>query len=277
MLNAFEVVPKEARAEHGKAYRQYLAERDGELDFARRQLSRREQSMNRFESVTQKREMDAKLFQEQYAKFDKKRPTTPEMLLLLSLVKLNGAEAYGVDYTYEDNLKRALAGGDDTEFYLLTEEHYHTRILLSAALEYGIDVRAAYRPPLSLRVLIGIIASSPMALARPLTLASELYGVTLFAALLRRAGEVLQDVPELRDAVEERLLEILIDEIGHVTFNRLSLGAWGLAQARAAMPFVVRGMRDFCPELSALGVDTSGNLEPLNRLPSVVRQGAFVV
>jgi hypothetical protein len=278
MLNAFDTVPKEARAEHRRAYREYLGQRDGELDFANRKLSRRELSMGRFETATQKRALDATLFQEQYDHFDRKRETTPEMLLLLALVKLNGAEAYGVNYTFDDNLERALAvDQDDTELFLLTEEHYHTRILLSAALEYGLNVRETFRPPLNLRMLIGTIASSPTALARPMTLASELYGVTLFVSLLERAGEVLKHTPLLRDSVEERILEILIDEIGHVTFNRLELGAWGLFQARAILPLVARGLSNFCPELNAVGVDTSGNLEPLRRLPSAVRKGAFVV
>lgn len=280
MHNTFDTVPKESRAELRRAYRQYLSERDGELDFAKKKLSRREASIGHFESTKPKSVMDANLFKEQYDRFDRKRQTTPEMLLLLALVKMNGTEAYGVEYTFESSLKRALSSSgedDDTELYLLTEEHYHTRILLSAALEYGLNIKETFRPPLNLRMLIGTIASSPAAVARPLTLASELYGVTLFASLLKRAGEVLKPAPELRDAVEERLLEILVDEIGHVTFNRLLLGSWGLFQARTVMPLVVRGVRGFCPELGPLGVDTSGNLEPLNHLPSAVKERAFVV
>ena len=116
---------------------------------------------------------------------------------------------------------------------LLCEETYHTRILLSTALSYGVDVGSAYEPPASLRVLIGAIGATPTFLARPLIFASEILGVLVFSNLLEKSRKILSHDPELRDAVEERLSEVLVDELGHLSFNRACLGAAGIAQARA--------------------------------------------
>jgi len=95
------------------------------------------------------------------------------MLLLLALVKVNSAEAYGVARNFQRTMDRALKNNDDAELRTLCEEGYHTRILLSSANRYGIAVHEPYRPPSALRVLIGGIATAPMAIARPLTLAGD--------------------------------------------------------------------------------------------------------
>jgi hypothetical protein len=277
MLNAFDNIPQEARPGHRRAYREFLGKRDGELDLDGRKLSEREKSIARFEGAQPKSALEPQLFQAQYDKFDKRRETSREMLLLLALVKMNGAEAYGVDAGFDFSLRAAQASGDDSELYLLIEEHYHTRILLSSAREFGLNVIETFRPPLNLRALIGTITSLPASWARPLTLASEVYGVSLFASLLGLTRDVFKQRPALRDAIEERIMEVLVDEIGHVTFNRLGLGAWGLYQAEKLVPLVRMGLSDFVPELRMLGVDMNRGLAELNKLPGAVRRSAFVV
>jgi hypothetical protein len=277
MLNAFDLIPAEARKGHLDSYREFLDRRDGDLDLGTRTLSNRERTMARFENIAPKASLDPAEFKERYQRFDRTRETSAEMMLLLALVKVNAAEAFGVNYAFEELLRRAEKSGEDLELRLMIEEHYHTRILLSTAREFGIEVTESFRPPFSLRTLIGTITSIPMAMARPLTLASEVYGTTIFYSLLKRAGQILKHRPELRDAVEERIVEVLIDEMGHVTFNRLGLGSWGLWQARTMVPLVARGLGDFLPELGVLGVDMRADLQSLRDLPQVVRDHAFVV
>jgi hypothetical protein len=58
-------------------------------------------------------------------------------------------------------------------------------------------------------------------------------GVLVFLELLAAARTILKHAPPVRDAIEERLIEILIDEIGHVSFQRLTMGRAGLALTRA--------------------------------------------
>lgn len=261
-----------------EAYRDYLAARDGVVDVEARTLSKREASMARFR-ISGNREIDRALFDRQYARFDPLCPTPREMLLLLALVKVNAAEAWGVNRTFDLALAHARRTADDTEVVLLVEETYHTRILLSTACLYGIDVRAPFEPNAGLRALVSGIATLPQALARPLTLAAEIVGVLAFQNLLEVAGDVLRDSPEVRDAVEERLIEVLIDELGHVSFQRLGLGHLGLLQAKALVPIVARGLSNTIPEARALGATPKAPLRSIEaldaRLPEAVRRQAF--
>jgi hypothetical protein len=171
---------------------------------------------------------------------------------------------------------------DACELMILVEETYHTRILVSTALSYGVEIKTAYRPPTVLRSLIGTIAASPTALARPLTLAAEVLAVLMFTNLLETSRVVLRHDPELRDSVEERLCEIITDEIGHMSYNRACIGPLGMMQARAILPLVATGLSGAFPEMSALGTmasASSGEVAALcagARLPEQVVRSAFI-
>ncbi len=266
----------DARVAQLRAYRSYLIERDGEVDVPRRTLSKREPQLLRFEGVAPRYPMDRELFAARYANFDARKPTDPEMLLLLALCKMNAAEAYGVEATFALAEQRAYANGDgDIDLRVLIEEHYHTRILRSSAREYGIEVTTTFQPPVTLRGLIGSIAALPSTLARPLVLASELVFTLLFAQIFEKTGQILRG--ELRDRVQERIVEILIDEVGHVTFNRLHLGGWGMFQARRLLPLVAAGMSNMGKEWAPLGINTSTDQRWLQRMPDEVMRRAFVL
>jgi len=282
MIDTFSAMPTEVRQDQRKRYRAFLAERDGDVDFDRKTLTRREARMAKYElPLPRLRSMNEQTFALQYGSYDPTRRSTPEMLLLLALVKVNAAEAFGVSKTFGKMMKRALHDDDDLEPLLLIEETYHTRILLSSAKLYGIEVDAPYVPPAALRVLIGGIASTPESISRPLTLAGEILGTLLFANLLTVARKVLQHDPELADSIEERIIEVLVDELGHISFNRMCLGPLGLAQARLLLPLVAKGMSGFSPEQQALGAMPNNPLSDLPkiadpaRLPEIVRSQAF--
>jgi hypothetical protein len=105
-------------------------------------------------------------------------------------------------------------------------------------------------------------------------------GVLVFLELLDAARAILKHAPSVRDAVEERLIEILIDEIGHVSFQRLSMGRAGLAQTRALLPIVALGVSRSIPELRVLGAIPRGPVDGIaalahHRLPETVRRNAF--
>jgi hypothetical protein len=280
MNSVFTALPVEARREQRLAYRDFLASRDGTVDIARRTLSRREESMQRYLAPTaNSRAMDRSLFDEQYAHYDPRRKMSREMLLLLALVKINAAEAYGVERMLHPLMARVLRESDDLELILTIEEDYHTKILLSASSLYGMTVTGPYRPRASLRALIGAIATVSHTMSRPVVLVAELLGTIYFLDLLRVAREVLRDLPVVRDAVEERLTDVLIDEIGHVSFNRLCLGSMGLTQARVLCPLVAAGLGDVVPELRTLGLRLGADIDlPLHQrreLPELVRRRAF--
>jgi hypothetical protein len=283
MLDIFKPLPLADRRANLAAYQKFLADRDGVMDVEKRQLSRREERMARYERPPPRiREIDRELFTAQYGSFNPKIETPPEVLLLVALVKVNAAEAFGVNRTFEKVLRRAVKHDDTCELTLLIEETYHTRILLSTALFYGIEVKSAYQPPTALRALISTIGGSPMVIARPLTLAAEVLGILLFLNLLEKTRVVLRHDPELRDSVEERLCEIITDEIGHMSFNRQCMGAFGIAQARMLLPLVATGLSGAFPELRAIGAMSSASerevqsLASGGRFPEQVVRNAFL-
>jgi hypothetical protein len=283
MLDLFASAPKELREARLREYHHYLIARDGEMNLQERTLSHREASIKTYESrPTHTREMDEKEFIQQYKCFDKTKAHSPEMLLLLALVKVNSAEAYGVNQNFQRTMNRALKNNDDAELRILCEEGYHTRILLSAANRYGIEVNEPYRPPSALRVLIGGIAHAPMAIARPLTLAGEIIATLMFIKLLDTAQRVLKHDPETRDAIEARLIEICADERGHISYNRMHMGPAELAQTRMILPMTARIMATVFPEMVALNAFPVNVLQELclltdpKRLPESVRRESFV-
>jgi hypothetical protein len=283
MSEIFHAMSSEARQETRTAYRQFLLARDGVLDMEKRTLSQREEAMFRYSKpLTKVRELDRRLFEAQYSAYNRALPTSPETLLLLTLVKVNAAEAYGVSATIENALQQASRDGDALELTLLVEELYHTRILLSSALLYGLEVTAPYQPPAGFRAVIFGIGRGPEFISRPIVLAGEVLGSLLFLNLLKKAGEVLRYDPELRDAVEERICEVMIDELGHISYNRTLLGSRGLARTRAILPLVRLGLGGAVPEVTALGVMPSGSeselalLEGGRGLPDHVRRAAFI-
>ena len=283
MFDLFAAAPKDYRRERLQEYDRFLQERDGELDMKAWTLSKREAQMRRYETPpSSTREMDEGAFRDFYARFDPHDLPSKEVLLLLALVKVNAAEAYGVSQGVQRAYQRAVKDGDISELRLMCEEGYHTRLLLSAANLYGIEVNEPYRPPSALRVLIGGITYLPPGMARPLGLAGEIVGTLMFIKLLEVAREVLKDAPEVRDAIEERLLDICIDERGHISYNRMVMGAAGLAETRMLLPMVARSLRSVLPEVVALGAYPTRLWEDLplitdpRRTPEVIRDQSFV-
>jgi hypothetical protein len=283
MLDMFASVPKDARAGRLKEYRDYLIERDGELDLEHRTLARREVSMKRYETPPEfLRELDEAEFRKQYATFDERKVQSKEMLLLLALVKINSAEAYGVSRNFDRTMNRALRNEDDSELRILCEEGYHTRILLSSANRYGIELHEPYTPPSALRAMIGGIATAPMAVARPLTLAGEIIATLMFTKLIAVTERVLEHDPETRDAILERIMEICVDERGHISYNRLHMGPADLAQARLILPLTARIMSTVFSEMVALGAYPTEIMRELplitesKHLPAEVNRQSFV-
>ncbi len=283
LVDIFRPIAPEVRGENLAAYHKFLQARDGVMDLEKRELSHREAGMSRYEKpLPVVRDIDRDLFAAQYTSFDAKAQLSPELLLLLALVKINAAEAYGVNAAYDRTYRRAVRNDEACELMILVEETYHTRILVSTALSYGLEIKSAYKPPTALRSLIGTIANSPTALARPLTLAAEVLAVLMFTNLLEKSRIVLRHDPELRDSVEERLCEIITDEIGHMSYNRACIGPFGMMQARAILPMVAMGLAGAFPEMQALGTmssASSGEVSALAngaRLPEQVLRSAFI-
>jgi hypothetical protein len=226
--------------------------------------------------------VDVQAFQRGWAQRGVDRTVDPALLALLAFVKVNAGEAYGVETVRRHRHGSPAQGVFQTvERVLAHEETYHTRILLGATTQFDVPApTGAWTPTLPLRVLIGTLAWSPKVLFHPVLLASEIAGVFTFNWMLKQVGTQFRDEPALRETLEARLLEILVDEIGHIAFNRLAVGPLGLAAARSLAPRVAAAASQMTPELGALGCDSAvGDFAhfDLSSLPEEARRRAFFV
>lgn len=260
-----------------RAYREFLARRNGP-DFATR-----DERMKGFDpsSVRAKTAVDSARFNRNYASFSDPN-VSEEELALLAFVKMNAGEAYGVEVVSKARLKKLTAPGlaNEVERILTDEERYHTRLLVGAAGHFeGLSVGDAWRPSLPLRTLIGTLARLPSQFFHPVLLASEIAGVHTFNWMLLRLRTLFPDQPAVRESMERRLLEVLIDEIGHIAFNRVMVGSLGRSFARQLAKLVAQSHRVSGRELIALGygTDTLGTIDRFDfqDLPEEVRRHAF--
>ena len=282
MTAVFDPVPEPSRREQLEAYAAFLAERDGEPDFERRTLSRREASTTSLETTPLRYggPFAAPLFEAQHRRYDGRRPTPPEVALLLVFAKINANEAYGVERVTARARERPDGLRARLERLVLLEEVYHTRLLLSATTLFGVRVTEPALPVATTRAIVAGIAGLPELAARPVTLAGEIIGIVTFLRLIGAVRRVLRDHAEIRDALEERVTEVLIDEVGHMSLNRLLAGAGTFTALRPLLSVVALGTRGALPEAESLGILPVPVRDAVSfdvgRLPEEVRRRAFV-
>lgn len=267
-----------------KDYLAFLARRNGEMA-ADGTFSTREAWLNQAaaQAAEHPHPMDQALFEARYADTRFPKPLPPEHMALMAFVRMNAGEAYGVEVVGRARQKTWAERTDaftQVEKLLSNEEKYHTRILVGAAQHFGVKAQGAWHPPLLLRVLIGTLAHVPQGLFHPVLLASELAGVFMFNWTLRQVGRVFADAPAVRDAMEARLTEILVDEVGHVAFNRLAVGPTGLRAGGTMAAHVARGTCEMTREVTAMGLTPSVIAEEFPAfdflsLPDEVRRRSF--
>lgn len=101
-----------------------------------------------------------------------------------------------------------------------------------------------------------------------------------FLRTIGAVRRVLRDRPVLRDAMEERVTEVLVDEIGHLSFNRLAARPSTFAALRAVVPAVALGTRGAMREAELLGILPVPLREvwsfDADTLPDEVRRRAFI-
>ena len=233
-------------------------------------------------SVRHVEKVDSNVFAKAFVNFDPRAALSQAGIALLSFVKVNAAEAYGVEVVGRSRLREPTSTFDEVEKTLVGEEAYHTRILLGATHQFDVTPPAtAFKPPLPLQLLIGALVHVPKGLFHPVLLGAEIAGVYAFNWMLTAVRRVFSGEPELRDSLEERLTEILVDEVGHIAFNRLHVGTRGLSVAATISRQICGSTTARMPEMRALGFDQSALLAmqrfDLSDLPEEVRQRAFFV
>jgi hypothetical protein len=263
-------------------YVRFLGRRNGDMDFQRRRYSKREQHLQSLDAGPNwfSGRFDQELFRRQYAAYDRRQETSLATQLLLMFCKVNAGEAFGVEVMRE--ARRSYFERPEAQYQaekiIATEEEYHTRLLVGATRYFGVRMDQSFVPPLPLKVLIHGLAKMPQRFFHSVLLAAELSGIYTFCTLLQATRVVLKDHPQVRDAMEERLCAVLVDEIGHVSYNRLALGSWGLRAARWLYPMVQKSVAAG-PEFQALR-QHAGEVPSLaefdyRHVPEEVRRHAF--
>ena len=226
--------------------------------------------------------IDPEQFKRNFVSFASSADLSKKATALLAFTKVNAGEAYGVKVVTTHRLGHPPTGEliDTLERILGHEEVYHTKILVGATEQFGLEAPTdGWKPYFHLRLLIGSLAYVPNAIFHPILLASEYAGVFAFNWLLNRVSEVFADEPALKETMEARLVEILVDEVGHITFNRMMVGKLGMDIAKAMAPHVADSTTGLTPEFRALGW-TKETIKDFDRfdyaaLPEEVRKRAF--
>ena len=162
---------------------------------------------------------------------DRAHAVPGDVLLLLALTRLHEAFGFGSPAEYRQTVLRSLRDADDTGVIVVVEKAYDARTLSTTAALFGVvpQARGGRLPSVAATVLAGGRGAAP--LRTSLLLAAEIVHVIALLNLHRVTREVLRASPALRDGVEERLLDVLTDAVGHVCFRRLCTDAVGLARA----------------------------------------------
>lgn len=281
----FGSVPETPRDDILAAYLDFLERRNGTID-AKQPYPRREEWLIDVETSPPlyPDALDEDLFNRSWTEFQPEAAEIPALVSLLAFVKVNAGEAYGVEAVSKARHQKPVTSDlfDRVERVLSREETYHTKILLGATRQFNVPEPSGFwSPPLPVKLLIGTLVHAPRVFFHPVLLSAEVGGVYTFNWMLKRVGTLFADFPAVRELMEQRLIEILVDEIGHIAFNRLAVGPRGMAIAQRMAPEVAHHASGGTPEFLALGwskatLDDFAEFD-LNSLPEEVRRRAFFV
>jgi hypothetical protein len=233
----FTPLPPARRRRLDEDFLAFAAERDGAPDLDGRTLSRRERWLveeeRRATPPWPGEAIDPDAFAAWHRGERPLREAPPLVVWLVLVARANEGEAWGVDYLLDRGGFQGLGHGGTLRprDFADLEETYHTRILHRVVQLFGVDFTLRL-PPRPIRQSVKFMAYAPERLSFTLLGAGELMGTVAFLDLARRGERLLAAYPEIAAHVRALFDEILIDEIGHVTYLLGSMGRWQLALVR---------------------------------------------
>jgi hypothetical protein len=253
----FTALPPAERRALGERYLEFVRERDGEPDLAHRTLARREawfaELRRRPLPEWTGERIDPGDFKRWHLGERPLRDASPLCNWLVAIARANEGEEWGVDYLLDRGGFQGLGkhGRLQPRDFADLEETYHTRIFKEIVRLFGLDFELR-APPRPIQQSVKLMAYLPESLSFTLLAAGELMGTVAFLELAERADRLLKDHPTTGACIRDLLDEILIDEVGHVTYLLGSMGPARLSvvrgTAKAYQRFTRRsyykGMRD---------------------------------
>jgi hypothetical protein len=244
----FTPLPAEQRRRIADDYVAFALRRDGEPDVVKRTLSRREEFFREFDARPKPVWTGEPIAQHDFSALHRGvKPlagVSPLVWWLVQVSRANEGEAWGVDYLLDRGGFDGLGKGGRLKprDFADLEETYHTRIMHTVVRLFGIDY-SLREPPRVIQQSVKLMSRLPHRGSYVLLLAGELMGTVAFLRMAQHGDKLLEPWPEFRTLVRELLDEILIDEIGHVTFLLGSMNAVELAAIRHLAKLYMRVSR----------------------------------
>jgi len=251
-FDPFRALGPRERARQNEAHLEMMVARDGALNPGRGSLPLRDRVLSELrQQLPQWR--GAPPAAADFARFARSPAPAdldPRLVWLLAAAKANQGEQYGIELEIRRFAARDFVGVDRQFLYVAFEDHYHTQLLAELPRACGID-HSIGTPPWYHRGLIRLMNHLPEKLRFVPILCGELMGAVIFQLLLDTA-HVFRADPEVEQRMRWIVREVLIDEIGHITFSRARLPDEMLSLARRMMPSVARTLARSMSELVLL-------------------------
>jgi len=234
----FEPLPDAQRRSIDDDFVAFALRRDGRPDVARRRLERREEFFERLAETPRPAWDGDPIDPAEFARWHRgERPLSdapPLVAWLVQVARANEGEGWGVEYLLDRGGFDGLGGdggGLRPRDFADLEETYHTRIMREICRSFGVDFELR-EPPRVIRESVKMMSRLPRRASYMLLLAGELMGTVAFARMAARGEELLEAHPAMQERVRMLMDEILVDEVGHVTFLLGSMKGWQLAAVR---------------------------------------------
>jgi len=224
-------------------YLAFLASRDGQPTFERRQLSARETFFEGLaaDPIRAHHPIDRAAYLRNAGRRRPERDLDQRTLWLLATAKANNAERFAVGLA--DLFGYVTEESDPIHMHVQLQEVYHTRLLAQVVHMFDLPVRAQ-PPPLMARALVKYLLTVPLAWRLPVTGMAEMVGCVLFRALRDRGLALFADDPPVVARIRSLYDEIIGDEISHVGYiaaqmtphrRQLTRKLYGLFSVRLAL------------------------------------------
>ncbi|HSP98557.1 MAG TPA: hypothetical protein VL049_15145 [Candidatus Dormibacteraeota bacterium] len=279
----FTPLPADQRRRIADEFVAFALRRDGTPDLRRRALAHREEFFERLRATPAPRWDGPPIDQAEFASWHRSSEplsdAPPLIAWLVKVARANEGEGWGVDYLLDRGGFDGLGAGGTLQprDFADLEETYHTRIMREIVQLFGLDYTLRV-PPWPIQQSVKLMARLPRQASYMLLLAGELMGTVAFAHLARQGEELLADHPAIAARVRELLDEILVDEVGHVTFLLGSMRGWQLALIRRlALLYAASSRRGYANDAREAAVMNTGIRDySLAIMPERVLRRAFV-
>jgi hypothetical protein len=216
--------PRAERRALDARYLAFVAERDGAPDLPRRTLARREAWFQALAASPLPAWDGERIPQDQFERWHRGlQPLAGASSLaiwLVAVARANEGEEWGVDYLLARGGFQGLGRGGRAlkpRDFADLEETYHTRIFREIVRLFGLSFELR-EPPRPVQQSVKLMARLPERLSLLLLAAGELMGTVSFLRMAEWGDRLLRGHPAVAARVRDLFDEILIDEVGHVTY-----------------------------------------------------------